>query len=61
MLAEKFFLVLETIRSHASDGQPQIAISTSQHIPVTLLRRKQVWTLSHVAIWRKSGPRLAGQ
>jgi hypothetical protein len=42
MLAEKFFLVLETLRSHASDDKPQIVISTTQHIPITLPRRKQV-------------------
>jgi hypothetical protein len=40
MLAEKFFLVLETLRSNApSDGGP-IAVSTAPHIPVKLPRRK---------------------
>jgi hypothetical protein len=33
MLAEKFFLVLETLRSHASDGSVKV-ISTVPHIPV---------------------------
>jgi hypothetical protein len=42
MLAEKFFLVLETLRSHASDGNPQIVISTTQHVPLILPRRKPV-------------------
>ena len=42
MLAEKFFLVLETLLSHASDNEPQIVISSTRHIPVTLPRRKQV-------------------
>ena len=40
MLAEKFFLVLETLRSHASDGKPQIVISTTEHVPITPPRRK---------------------
>ncbi len=42
MLAEKFFLVLETLRSHASDGEPQIVISTTQHVPISVLRSKPV-------------------
>jgi hypothetical protein len=29
MLAEKFFLVLETLRSHAADDRPEIKIKTS--------------------------------
>jgi hypothetical protein len=32
MLAEKFFLVLETLRSHASDGSVKV-ISTAPHVP----------------------------
>jgi hypothetical protein len=36
MLAEKFFLLLETIKSHSyPDGSPRV-ISTSRHIPVKL-------------------------
>ncbi|HEY2531803.1 MAG TPA: hypothetical protein VGJ20_28390 [Xanthobacteraceae bacterium] len=35
MLAEKFFLVLETLLSHASDGSPNV-VSIAQHIPVSL-------------------------
>lgn len=34
MLAEKFFLLLETIRSHATDGDP-VAVSSVPHIPVS--------------------------
>jgi hypothetical protein len=34
MLAEKFFLLLETLISHACDDQPAIVISTAPHIPV---------------------------
>ena len=30
MLAEKFFLVLETLRSHASDDRPEIVTSRAQ-------------------------------
>jgi hypothetical protein len=41
MLAEKFFLLLETLRSHAADDRPHVAVSTSPHVPVRLLRRKQ--------------------
>ena len=36
MLAEKFFLLLETLRSHTySDGSPRV-VSTTPHIPVKL-------------------------
>jgi hypothetical protein len=36
MLAEKFFLVLETLKSNAySDGSP-IVVSTAQHVPIKL-------------------------
>jgi hypothetical protein len=35
MLAEKFFLVLETIKSHAFDGSVRI-VSTARQVPVTL-------------------------
>ena len=41
MLAEKFFLVLETLirsRAHA-DGSPRV-VSTSPHVPVTLPNAK---------------------
>jgi hypothetical protein len=36
MLAEKFFLVLETLRSHASDGSVKV-ISTAPHVPANVL------------------------
>jgi hypothetical protein len=39
MLAEKFFLVLETLKSHASDGSP-MAVSTAPHVPVKTPPRK---------------------
>ena len=42
MLAEKFFLILETLRSHSSDDKPPVVISTAPHIAIKLLRRKQV-------------------
>ena len=32
MLAEKFLLVLETLRSHASDGSVKV-VSTAPHVP----------------------------
>jgi hypothetical protein len=36
MLAEKFFLLLETIRSNThNDGSPRI-VSTSRHVPIEL-------------------------
>jgi hypothetical protein len=36
MLAEKFFLLLEMLRSHAHpDGSPRV-VSTSPHVPVQL-------------------------
>jgi hypothetical protein len=39
MLAEKFFLVLETVISHTShtyrDGSPRV-VSTSRHVPIKL-------------------------
>ena len=40
MLAEKFFLVLETLKSHApTDGSP-IVVSTARFVPVTLPPRR---------------------
>ena len=36
MLAEKFFLLLEVLRSRTySDGSPRV-VSSSPHVPVTL-------------------------
>jgi hypothetical protein len=36
MLAEKFFLLLEMLRSHTySDGSPRV-VSSSPHVPVKL-------------------------
>jgi hypothetical protein len=35
MLAEKFILLLETMKSHASHGGPRVA-SISPHVPVKL-------------------------
>jgi hypothetical protein len=34
MLAEKFFLFLETLMSHAADGGP-VVVSSAPHIPVS--------------------------
>lgn len=43
MLAEKFFLVLETLLSHASDnGSCLVVSSRAPHIPIKLPNRKQV-------------------
>jgi hypothetical protein len=50
MLAEKFFLVLETLISHASDDKSHtsddesspVVISPGPHIPIKLPFRKQV-------------------
>jgi len=39
MLAEKFFLVLETLRSFASDGSVKV-VSTAPHIPVKVPSQK---------------------
>jgi hypothetical protein len=45
MLAEKFFLVLETLRSHAFDDKPEIVTRPVQNNAVpenaTSLRRKK--------------------
>jgi hypothetical protein len=36
MLAEKFFLILETLRSRTdADGSPRV-VSTSPHVPIKL-------------------------
>lgn len=36
MLSEKFFLVLETLRSHSEpDGSPRV-VNTSRHVPIKL-------------------------
>ena len=42
MLAEKFFLLLETLRSHASDDKPPVVISTAPHIPIAPMRNKEI-------------------
>jgi hypothetical protein len=40
MLAEKFLLLLETIRSNNySDGAPRV-VSTSPHVPINLPKAK---------------------
>jgi hypothetical protein len=40
MLAEKFFLLLETIRSHTyDDGAPRVT-SASRHVPINLIGAK---------------------
>ena len=40
MLAEKFFLVLETLKGHTyTDGSPRVA-SSSPHVPVKLPQRQ---------------------
>jgi hypothetical protein len=36
MLAEKFFLVLETIISRARTDGSSIVVSTSRHVPIKL-------------------------
>jgi hypothetical protein len=37
MLAEKFFLVLETLLNHASDDRPAIVVSATPHVPIKFL------------------------
>ena len=39
MLAEKFFLILETLRSHSSNDKPPVVISTAPHVAMKLLLR----------------------
>jgi len=41
MLAEKFFLLLETLRSHSSDDKPPVVISIAPHVPIKLPRSKK--------------------
>jgi len=36
MLAEKFILLLETIRSHTDQDDSPRVVSTSQHVPIKL-------------------------
>ena len=33
MLSEKFFLLLETLRSHSSSDKPPVVISMTPHVP----------------------------
>jgi hypothetical protein len=41
MLSEKFFLVLETLRSHSQqDGSPRV-VSNSRHVPIKLPERTE--------------------
>ena len=52
MLAEKFILLMETLKSHASpDGAPRV-VSTSPHVPVKLPAGQQQ------VVW---GPRARGK
>jgi hypothetical protein len=40
MLSEKFFLILETLRSHGQpDGSTRV-VSTSRHVPIKLRRER---------------------
>jgi hypothetical protein len=41
MLAEKFFLVLETLRSIASDGSVKV-VSNAPHVPIKALPQNQL-------------------
>jgi hypothetical protein len=36
MLAEKFILLMETLKSHASPDEAPLVVSTSPHFPVKL-------------------------
>lgn len=36
MLSEKFFLVLETLRSQSEQGGSPRVVSTSRHVPIKL-------------------------
>ncbi len=47
MLAEKFFLLLETLRSHSSDDKPPMVLPAAPHIPIKLPR------------WKKASPKAA--
>jgi hypothetical protein len=40
MLAEKFFLVLETLRSNLHDGGAPRVVTTSRHVPIGLAEIK---------------------
>lgn len=44
MLAEKFFLVLETLRSHASDDKPPAVRSTAPLTPIKPSDKKEKQT-----------------
>jgi hypothetical protein len=48
MLAEKFFLVLETLLSRTFDDESAIVISSAAHIPVKLPRSKHQQSLEVV-------------
>ena len=39
MLSEKFFLVLETLRSHSQQDTSPRVVSTSRHVPIKLLEK----------------------
>lgn len=38
MLAEKFMILLETIRSQSKNDQNERVVSTSPHVPIQLLQ-----------------------
>jgi len=57
ILAEKFFLILETLRSHASDERPRIvtsSIATRSPVPPSGITESEDWSLEQDAGSRRS-------
>jgi hypothetical protein len=51
MLAEKFILLMETLKSHASpDGSYPPVVSTSPHVPVKLPVASNKWFWGRVVV-----------
>jgi hypothetical protein len=56
MLSEKFFLLLETLRSHSSNDKPPVVISMTPHVPKELRRKQEGAEAVTGAALSKPGP-----
>ena len=56
MLSEKFFLLLETLRSHSSNGKPPVVTSMTTHVPMELRRKQEGAEAVTGAALLKPGP-----
>jgi hypothetical protein len=56
VLSEKFFLLLETLRSHSSNHKPPVVISMTPHVPKELRKKQEGAEAVTGAAMSKPGP-----